>query len=367
MRPAWLLLAVVGCKTPPGSDVEPVDDAIRAIEHPATPSDQGWATLEVTVGEGDTSFLVNATGVDVLSLDHILAPNGDVALNWEDWSGDESLTNAFYPCDSDSCVSDFAANWPVREQDGPLEPGVWQVVVATTDENFEWIDGSVVNATTLVKQDPDLTSSTVPVNIVYAAGVDENAEVVAAVEAAVEHWRAIWAPYGLTLAERYTTSTLDAHLAYPSSGDAALTTASATSEPGELTMLIGEDLGGGTSYLGMAGGIPGALVTGPRTGVVVGWLSGSGTDAEFTADEIAIMAGTMAHEVGHFQGLMHPVSSEYDSWDALDDTAECGGRPSCERDVGNNLMFPYTVLDIGPQEDLSAEQVGVIALYVGTP
>ncbi len=360
------LLALVACKHP-GSDVVDGDAEMRSIEHPATVSVDGWATLEVAVADGDTSFLVNASGGDVLSLDHIIDPNGDIALNWEDWTGHRTLTNAFFPCDEDSCVTDFAVNWPVRAEDGPLVPGAWQVVVATTDPDFNWLSGGVVNATTLVKRDPDLALSTVPVNIVYAAGVGDNAEVVAAVEGAVEHWRGIWAPYGLTLAERYSTSDVDAHLAYPSSGDDALRAASATSEVGEITVLIGEDLGGATSYLGMAGGIPGALVEGPRSGVVVGWLAGSGTDAQFTEEEIVIMAGTMAHEVGHFQGLLHPVESTYTAWDALDDTPECGARSGCERDVGNNLMFPYTVLDIGPQEDLSAGQVGVIMNYVGSP
>lgn len=366
MRTALVLMALVACKKH-GSDIVDGDEEVRSIDHPATASVDGWATFDVEVAEGDTSFLINAEGVDVLSLDHILDPSGAKALDWEDWSGRRTLTNAFFPCDSDGCVTDFAANWPVREEDGPLTPGVWQVVVATTDADFNWIDSSVVNATTLIKRDPDLALSTVPVNIVYAGGVSDNAEVVAAIEGAVEHWRAIWAPYGLSLAERYTTSEIDAHLEYPSSEDDALRVASATSEPGEITVLIGEDLHGGVSYLGMAGGIPGALVEGPRSGVVVGWLAGSGTDAAFTQDEIVILAGTMAHEVGHFQGLLHPVESEFDAWDALDDTPECGARSGCERDVGNNLMFPYTVLDIGPQEDLSAGQVGVIMNYVGSP
>jgi hypothetical protein len=75
----------------------------------------------------------------------------------------------------------------------------------------------------------------------------------------------------------------------------------------------------------------------------------------------------MAHEVGHFQGLMHPVESSYETWDALGDTPECGGPNACERDVGNNLMFPYTVLGIGPQEELTPDQTGVIMHYVGSP
>jgi hypothetical protein len=197
--------------------------------------------------------------------------------------------------------------------------------------------------------------------------VDDDEHVRTSIEAAVEHWRAIWAPYGLTLSERYTTSAISPHLDFPSSENEALIAASATSEPGEITMLVGEDIDQGTAWLGMAGGIPGALVEGPRTGVIVGWLAGAGTNAEFSQAEIEILAGTMAHEIGHFQGLIHPVETAYDGWDALDDTPECRNRNACEEELGNNLMFPYTVSGIGAQEDLTSQQNGVIQRYVGSP
>ena len=81
---------------------------------------------------------------------------------------------------------------------------------------------------------------------------------------------------------------------------------------------------------------------------------------------------TLAHEIGHYSGLFHPVECDYDctlEWDALADTPECMGWRDCEAELGTNLMFPYPVCDFygcTPAGDLSAAQVGVWQRYTGT-
>lgn len=364
--PVALLVGLLACKGgSDGSDVD-LDAPMRQVDATVA-SDEGWATFDVAIVDGDTSFLFQAFGQDVLWLDHVVDPAGNTVLTWEDWQDAYALTNAFYPCDSDGCATDFAFNWPVREADGPLTPGTWQVVVATTDDAYTWVDAADVDGTTLIKRDPDLSASVVRVRVVYATGVREEDGVSEAIEAAVAHWQAIWAPYGLSLEVRYDDAAIDPHLDFPNGQNDAISVASAGSDVGEITMLIGEDIDNGIGWLGFAGGIPGALVEGPRSAVIVGWLGGAGTDGAFTDDEIAILAGTMAHEVGHYQGLFHPVESGYGAWDALSDTPDCRNAGACEDLVGNNLMYFETVYDIGPQESLTDEQVGVIARYVGTP
>ena len=79
------------------------------------------------------------------------------------------------------------------------------------------------------------------------------------------------------------------------------------------------------------------------------------------------MGETMAHEVGHYTGLYHPVESNYRAWDALDDTPECTRRRDCEDALGDNLMFPYSICDATSclvTDQLSADQEGVLQRYV---
>jgi hypothetical protein len=73
---------------------------------------------------------------------------------------------------------------------------------------------------------------------------------------------------------------------------------------------------------------------------VVGWLANAGGDGTFSDGDIALYGEVLAHEVGHFVGLCHPVERGYDYWDALDDTPECRSVSSCESILGMNLMFP---------------------------
>jgi hypothetical protein len=369
------LTALAACDGTSDVDTNGLDD-IRTIDHGDVTSeftDDGAAVavLDIDVADGDTSFLVNAFGDDALYLDRVLDPQGNVALTWTDWQGDESLTNAFIAeCTSERCNRDVAFNWPIREVDGELSPGTWQVYIGTSEFDHDYYyptDGSTVSATTVIKRDPDLGASVVPVRIVYASGVSDDPAVVAGIEGSVEVWREIWAGFGLTLQETYDDVDVTPNLDYPSSDNDAIAEATADSAPGELTVIIGEDIGASDFWLGYAGGIPGALVPGPRSGVIVGWLACAGTDGEFSASDMRIAGGTMAHEVGHFQGMFHPNETDFATYDALDDTSECQNRQACENQNGNNLMYPVTVNDIGPQEDLTDQQVGVMMRYVGSP
>jgi hypothetical protein len=77
----------------------------------------------------------------------------------------------------------------------------------------------------------------------------------------------------------------------------------------------------------------------------------------------------MAHEMGHYIGLFHPVEMSYNRWDDLRDTEECGGAFSCERDLGYNLMFPYSLCNFTScesQYQITDDQAGVIQQAPGT-
>jgi hypothetical protein len=124
------------------------------------------------------------------------------------------------------------------------------------------------------------------------------------------------------------------------------------------------------SLLGVAGGIPGTPTAGPRAGILVSWARHAGVSGDFNYDEVSFLATTLAHEVGHYTGLFHPVELDWESFDPLRDTpSTCTGETSCYRSLGENLMFPASVCyGAGCEDDveITDDQQGVMHLYPGT-
>ncbi len=105
--------------------------------------------------------------------------------------------------------------------------------------------------------------------------------------------------------------------------------------------------------LGASMGIPG----------VPGVHGSLGTGLVFTAEYLGSSASqvgqTMAHEIGHFNGLRHTSEHGGSEWDPLSDTSECSNpeRGAACPDA-DNLMFPFS---LGTnQEGVSAGQAAVL-------
>ena len=106
----------------------------------------------------------------------------------------------------------------------------------------------------------------------------------------------------------------------------------------------------------------------PRGIVVVGWWANAGPDGNFSENDIQLYGETLAHEVGHYVGMYHPVEWSYASWDALDDTDACTNMRDCEAALGGNNMFPYPICGPGGcrrQSDYTSDQGGVMLRYTG--
>jgi len=325
-------------------DTEAPPPSLSSWTATATSDEGGLVDLEIEV-DGHRSFLIHAVSDDVpISLEALYAPGGERVLHWSEWVDANSLTWAFYPVQYG-----MSFNWPVRAEDGPLTDGTWRAAVATYTDAEGYIPDVEVHMTVHTARDADVAEGTFSALLIWADGLDDDPAIVAAVEAAVERWREVWAPIGLSVEVRYLSDVGLTHdLPSPADPRADLSTfleMSALAEEGEITMMIGETIGGNTYYYGMAGNIPSALVPSEYSGVALAWLAAAGRDAEFDENEILGLGETMAHEVGHYAGLFHPVDSSYRYWDALDDTVECSTRQSCEEKLGENLMFPYAICD----------------------
>lgn len=369
---AWLALA--GCagddgrRRPAGDDDD--DTAFEGMLDERTEArsagGDGRFEVEVDVGEGVTAFQITGESARWVSLEELYDPDGNLVVYWEDWwSSRRSLTDAVF-----GFTKVTAFDWPVRRVDGPLAEGRWRAVWSLVDDQGYYAPGDAVTVTVSRKKDDDLDAARIAVRISWADGVDQDPAVVAAVGQAVERWREVWAAHGLELVETYAPSELDPALPWAwDGGDPSVAAATADKDPGQLHLVIGERIGSDNFTYGVAAGIPGTIQPTSATYVVVSWLVHAGRDAVFTADETRLMGETMAHEVGHYEGLYHPVESDYRYWDALEDTVECDSARACEDQLGDNLMFPYSICDATsclPTDRITADQVGVVQRYLGS-
>ena len=327
---------------------------------------QGLLNLEVDVRAGDTAFLVTGDAGQYLAVETLTGPSGELLVHWDDWFGSENLTAAFY-----GSGKDVAFNWPVREEDGALEPGTYTVAIATFDEDGYYRSGVDVDVTTQIKADGAFSEGVVRVQLVYADEVAVMADVVEATEAAIVRWKEVWAPLGLDVRVTSVNGGIDGNLPSVSRGGPEYDALASTGEDYDVMVVIGERIGGRTDIYGEAGGIPGSLVANEHAVVGVSWLANAGGDGSFSDDDIRIYGETLAHELGHYLGLFHPVESSWDQWDALDDTDDCGSLRQCEEALGENNMFPYPVCN-GPrggcvsQDVVTDGQAGVLHRYAGT-
>lgn len=379
------ILLAMGCELPlplPETDQGTTDTGTTATDETEDPPASADAldvltyegqsgadgTFEVLVGvdPGETAFQITAVSQQYPGLEALYDPSGALVLHWTDWFySAESLTNAFFAYD---LVTAF--DWPIRKLDGPLTEGTWRMVWSITDADYYYVPYEPVTVTIATKRDPDFTTAEIGVRIVYADGVDDDPEVVAAVETAVERWREVWAMYGWTLHESYASSDLDPDLGFAYAGTNEIVPVAAEKDEGDLLLVVGERIDGGNAFVyGIASGIPGTIEVTSRTYVVVSWLAHAGTNASFDDDEMRLMGETMAHEVGHYQGLFHPVESSFDFWDALPDTPHCASAATCEDQLGANLMFPYAICDADDclaTDEVTADQQGVVHRYIGS-
>jgi hypothetical protein len=347
-------------------------DGLQTCWYSTRTGSSGTKTVDINVNAGAGAFLLSTAGPNnqYLSVEEVIDPDGAQVLYWEDWyDGTYYLTAGVLPLSNE-----MQLNWPVRADDAPLSPGWWSVVVAAIDYEGYYQPSANIEVVTQVKQDASFADGVVSVRIVYVDGLDGDTNVTGATEDAVVVWRAIWAAYGLSLSVDYDVrDDIDGNLPSMSDGSEDIDDISAGGTDADITVVIGDMVGGAANIYGESGGIPGTLVEGERSAVAISWITNAGGDGIFSADDIQVYGETLAHEVGHYMGLFHPV--DFDdrfrpaSWDALNDTDECGTQSACDTELGENNMYPFPICigfnDCLPQQTLSDGQSGVLHRHVG--
>jgi hypothetical protein len=215
-----------------------------------------------------------------------------------------------------------------------------------------------------LSQDGEYDAGQLDVAIVYTGDLGGDAGLREAIRGATDQWEELVAEVGLTLTFVPIQWPDAAPTASPAADvEGAYADIAAAVGPRTLVVVLVEELPGVTDALGVSGDIPGPLVATERSAVAVSFLGTAGPDLTYDAEEIRLLAETLAHEAGHYLGLFHPVERGWTHHDDLADTASCGDEAECEATLGANLMFPYPVCfppPCLPQRAISTEQAGVL-------
>lgn len=354
----------LGCTGDNPSTDTGTQDGLVTVHADGSSNSDGIASFDVDIGDATSMLLTFQPEAPYQAyLSALYDPAGNKVVDGEALAGsDHSMTGAVF------LDSEVSLNWPVLD-DQSLSTGTWTAEVGVTDDQGYFVRNANIALDGQLKTDSDLTGGVLAVDIVYVGAVQNDVEAQRAMGLAITYWEQIYASIGITL--DVTTYNVDGpDSMYPPGLGNASDYTNIADQTGfrAINVVVVGDLDGMDGLYGMAGGIPGPLVSTGNSGVGVSVATNAGPDLVFDQGEIGILGETLAHEVGHYLGLAHPVESTYDHWDSLDDTPECTSGNGCESALGSNLMFPYPVCSGNsciPQDQVTAQQGRTANRYTG--
>lgn len=324
----------------------------------------GSTSVPVSVTSNTTQFHIDLHADAFVAVDRILAPSGEAVLDYRDYPSPRVLTQGIIPFGSNASL-----NWPIRAEDGELTTGDWIVEVAAVDDEMSYVSGLTLSVSKQTKTDSNLRRGTVRARVLFDEDTSADDATRDATEQAVSIWEGIFDDWGLEIEVDFAGTALESDLAIPDDDSAIYEDLDGDGSIEEITIVVGQTIDGGLDKFGLTGAVPGALTHSPKGVVLLSWLALAGQDGAFDQAEKDLFGETIAHEVGHYLGLFHPVEDTWANWDYLGDTPECSNTETCESLFGDNLMFPYPLCDgvsCEPQRRLSEDQRGVIHRYTGT-
>jgi hypothetical protein len=369
-----LLLACVSDSADTTAPADTGDGCTGVVSQTQTLSAEtfsGSATLSFDIAPDTRAFLVTVQAEPNVFVYEVRDPDDAVVYAYED-------LYAATPYELPSAIAQPVAgelqlSWPLAPDDPAPAAGTWTAKVYVLDESYSPVNFAPVAATVHQSQG-DSEGTCLSARVILTEGIGEDAELLAVIEDAIGRWTALYAEQGITLTVALEDSALSSAITLPASGDDDYAALDAEADPEVVTVILGESFSGSAAgVLGQTGGLPGPLLSTRRAAVGISWLMNAGVDGAFTEEETRMLSETIAHEVGHYLGLMHPVQFDdsYDvvAFDALDDTALCGDYYDCDDDLGDNLMYPFAGCWWGsgcdPQDALTADQGTMMRRYAG--
>ncbi|MCA9567982.1 MAG: hypothetical protein KC656_09070 [Myxococcales bacterium] len=361
---AWLVL-LAGCGT---QWAESTDGGWRILETTLRSNASGNIRVEVRPDAGETAMLATFLPMEAERRSHLryLQVGNYVPYRATD---ETAVTNPFNRSSAAFVTPVTSLNWPIQDTDGGLLPVKHKLTAGIVDTSSTYTAGTA-NVSVVFKTDPDPSGGVLHVNLVYGGDTGQDPAIVAATQAAVEVWRSTYRSVGIEL-ELLEYTVEHGSLSAPSQGSAVeYSEIARTTRLGAVNIVLLENIVGFEGALGFAGNIPGPLTPSPVSAVAVDTTLSAGADGTFDDNDIRLMGETIAHEVGHYLGLYHPVEGSWSAWDNLDDTPDCTSSQECTATLGDNLMFPYPVgcsaqNGCDPQETLTPEQGAVANHYTG--
>lgn len=359
----WWPMLLMGCVTP---WVEERGEDWRTLVATLKSNGSGNVRAVVRPEPGETNLLISFVPQEEGLATHLrfLSVGGETPYR----ATDETVATNAYSRSSAGFVSKITTfNWPIEASDGTLKTKPHQLTAGVVDGTGAYVPGTT-RVGVMLKSDPDLNAGLLRINLIFGGDTVNDDEIVDATEEAVQIWRDIYQNAGLQL-DIVRFDDPNGILQPPGRGSLAeYEEMVRRTRFGAVNIVILEEIAGFAGVLGYAGDIPGPLMYTSESAVAVSATLGAGTDGRFSPGEVALLGETMAHEVGHFLGLYHPVESGFLKWDSLDDTPECTASVPCVEALGTNLMFPFPVCNsagCAPQQQITPDQAALANRYTG--
>ena len=366
-----------GCTAGDGdTNNDQVAQSATAFTLTATTDDGGAAVVSFDVAQETTKFSVTASvgrGAFV-RFDRVRDGDGNDYLH----PGRETISFGEELSPFNNVVS-----IPSRGIDPPVDASQRFTVNASAarDENGATpLVGETITFSINSKADPNLSQGPLRVNIFLVGDVGQQQSTLDITQAAEREFERIYASSaGIDVNIQELQVDGPVVIPRPDLGNSFYRSATGGVPSPGVNIFIGGDIAdfgsgnGGGDVLGIAASIPGPPISSERSAVAVSIFAGAGPDGVYSNEEVRILGETLAHELGHFMGLFHPVDFDGGSVaasDPLTDTPVCSFITQCVSDESliRNLMFPSPVADgqggFVPQNELTRQQQEVMNRYV---
>jgi hypothetical protein len=367
MGPLFRPFILFGCVAMMGCVkwTEDREEELRVLETRRVTGVSGVARVKIPLTAADKAMLLTVTPPAgfrsyVTGLED---QDGNVLYEFvDDLQRSRQPTGAAYASDL------TVLNWPIESDQAFLAGEEVVALVAAVDGSDTLNANVTLDIEVLLKADTDWEAGELYVNLFYAGDVAQDDEMKAAVTEALEYTKEVYSDAGLQLSIE-TKVWSEGTLPKPGTGSPGEFEAlSSESRLRTVNIVVVPSIYGSEELLGSAGSIPGPLSSTDRSAVLVSAVANAGPDLDYDEVEVRLLGETMAHEIGHYLGLFHPVENSWDRWDALSDTEDCDDLQVCEDQLGTNVMFPYPVCENNIceiQDSLTLEQQAVIQRYTG--